>query len=150
MTYLHHVCTLVEYSQDIVRAFLKKDANVHATPNPALSDGPGHTSLYFAVKHGNFNNVQELMEYGADPGVMNGHGETPLHLTGHDPEIVVACLKNYQLYGTSHFHIACLYGRHEIVGEFIKHRSMDDINTRIQMTVINRPNSSTKSCIKKK
>ena len=142
MTYLHHACTLVEYSQDIVRAFLKKGANVHATTSLSLSDAPGFTPLHFAVKYGNFNNVQELMEYGADPGVMNGHGETPLHLTGHHPEIVAECFKNYQLYnvdtrdryGTSHFHIACLYGRHEIVGEFIKRRSVGDINMRIQMT----------------
>eukprot|EP00039_Didymoeca_costata_P004882 m.76810 g.76810 ORF g.76810 m.76810 type:complete len:699 (-) comp12582_c0_seq3:68-2164(-) len=82
----------------------------------------GYTPLHVAASSGSLAIVELLLQYGADPNILDGHGRTPLHISTSRGfvEIVKRLLSLTSLdvvdqSNLSVLDIACLLGAHEIV-----------------------------------
>lgn len=55
----------------------------NACPNVRRSNAEANTPLHDAIRRGDFEVAALLLRHSADPNVVNGFGETPLHLVVH-------------------------------------------------------------------
>ncbi|KAL7307311.1 hypothetical protein TKK_0000504 [Trichogramma kaykai] len=101
---------------------------------------PGWTALHLAVVYGNCGEVKWLLDNGADPGVRDADGNTPLHFAPLNSTFNADLFSRLFVYdsdtfgglnGLNHFHIACLNPKYiDVAREFLKRGHSPDTPAR--------------------
>jgi serine/threonine-protein phosphatase 6 regulatory ankyrin repeat subunit B len=75
----------VSYGLQLANLLLKYGADVdaQATYDRLMTDNQGNTALHFATLNAFDDMTKLLLEYGADPLIVNTFGDTPLHLMAY-------------------------------------------------------------------
>jgi ankyrin repeat protein len=71
--------SVTESSDEVLEELLKRGANPNVQPKTL--GFPGYTPLHMAAMNGATKMVELLVRHGADPGIVNSKGETPLDIT---------------------------------------------------------------------
>ncbi|CAB0032291.1 unnamed protein product [Trichogramma brassicae] len=101
---------------------------------------PGWTALHLAVVYGNCGEVKWLLDNGADPGVRDADGNTPLHFAPLNSTFNADLFSRLFVYdsdtfgglnGLNHFHIACLNPKYiDVAREFLMRGHSPDTPAR--------------------
>ncbi|XP_014230447.1 serine/threonine-protein phosphatase 6 regulatory ankyrin repeat subunit A-like [Trichogramma pretiosum] len=142
LTHLHVVCMLDE-TEIAERLLDNADNQIDAKTKS------GDTPLHVAVKSGSKRIVRLLLKRRADFTIQNSQGQTALHLAvaANDEETCQLVLSSYNdddyysaltdpnpsdARGLSHFHVACMKNKHDLVARFLEH---DKVNVASSMQV---------------
>ena len=93
-------------------------------------DDKGNTLLHYACKYDSFDIVQYLLDRGCNPNIVNGNGESPLHIACRSSLNVIKLLTNCDVNlknadGDTPLHIACMCKATEIAHYLIEEMNCD-------------------------